>query len=282
MVRVGQVMAPWGAGGERMTNDQNEAAKDTAPQAEPVDYFEQNVALVEKMSSAVGENCVCKANWRVANKGEAARGWKGRLSLQVEVSSGMEHIDDVLKLINKGAVVMGMLTRSLRKERARAEAAERRAEAAEAEVVRLRAAMESRELDREAHDLFEQADTADEHDTPRGRKRARRLREAAEAALVQAGALMARAEGDVAAAAAGGSAAVARVAEAEVARLAAEVTQARADALVLAGLTGHTALELIPEGSALDVALDAAIAHAETISDDEVIAIIRRTLGGAQ
>lgn len=149
-------------------------------------------------------------------------------------------------------------------------------------AVTLRAAMESRELDREAHDLFEQADAADEHDTPRGRERARRLREAAEAALVQADALMAHAKVDVAAAAAGGAAAVARVAEAEVARLAAEVTQARADALVLAGLTGHTALELIPEGSALDVALDAAIAHAETISDDEVIAIIRRTLGGAQ
>lgn len=163
--------------------------------------------------------------------------------------------------------------------RARAEAAERRAEAAEVEVARVRAVMEGSELDREAHDLYEQATAADERDTPRGRERAQRLREAAEAAETKADALMARAEGGVAAAAAGGAAAVARMAEAEVARLSAEVTQARADALVLTGLIGHTALELIPEGSALDVAWDAAAAHAETISDDEVIALVRRVLG---
>ena len=109
--------------------------KDTAPQEDPVDYFEQNVSLVEEMASAVGENSVRKANWRAANKGESARGWKGHLRLQVEVSSGAEHVDDVLRLISKGAIVMGMLTRSLRNERARAEAAE-------ADVARLAAEIE--------------------------------------------------------------------------------------------------------------------------------------------
>ena len=115
--------------------EQSEADKDTTPQAEPVDYFEQNVSLVEEMASAVGENSVRKANWRAANKGEAARGWKGHLSLQVEVSSGAEHVDDVLKLISKGAIVMGMRTRSLRKERARAEAAERELAQARADTL---------------------------------------------------------------------------------------------------------------------------------------------------
>ncbi len=117
------------AGGGGQPAEQAEAAP-----ASP-SLSEQNMRLVEEMAAAVGQNNMLKANWSAPNKDQAARGWKGKLTCTMELSSGAEAIDHVWRFINKGAPVLKMLARDIRTERARADKAE-------ADLARLRAELE--------------------------------------------------------------------------------------------------------------------------------------------
>ena len=99
----------------------------------------ENLRLIDEKFGPIGENSVVRSRWSEATKEAAGRGWAGKMTLTVEVGIKGYEVDGFLSFIRRGALVVTMLVDGLRKERARAVAAEQRAEALEREVARLRA-----------------------------------------------------------------------------------------------------------------------------------------------
>jgi hypothetical protein len=92
----------------------------------------RHIARSRRVAVAIGENNVTRCTWKRASKEQNARGWASSMTMTMESMVEHNDLNMVAGFINVAAEVLTYALDSLRFERARAEAAE-------AEVARLRA-----------------------------------------------------------------------------------------------------------------------------------------------
>lgn len=100
------------------------------PDFEPI--TDKNLAYRHEFATIVGMNNTTQCTWKRATKDQASREWVGTVLLKMEVGVSNEQVRDLLWFVDNGAAALIEALDSVRFERARAEAAE-------AEVARLRA-----------------------------------------------------------------------------------------------------------------------------------------------